>query len=313
MALSNRVRFVDRVQFFNGQPLLATDLQALEEYQREMRWLHNRSLHQPGVASGFAVQGEKGDPVLVVQPGYAIDALGRELVLAEPHTEPVPPVAGDSVGNPVAFDLTVSYSDTLRKAETRTAVCEQADGAVRLSEAPVFCWARVGDPDGETLRQQIETGERILLARISVLNCQLYQRVSITQRRNAKPSLHPLVFAEMVKPVWVIDEEVQFPFGLRLKPVEPIDTRAAGFRTSPSYFVNLVDANVQLETEGGPIQVPLDGFIEITHVEPERFNVAWLIPRLLFEGDANYVFEVLRNQAKAGELDFAVEWLGVEG
>mgnify|MGYP001036441712 CR=1 FL=1 len=45
-------QFLERIQFFNGQRLFASDLQALEAFNREMRWLHNQSLHQPGVGSG---------------------------------------------------------------------------------------------------------------------------------------------------------------------------------------------------------------------------------------------------------------------
>lgn len=315
MSATNQVRFVDRVQFFQGQRLLADDLQALEEYQREMRWLHNRSLHQPGVASGLAVRGEKGDSSLLIEPGYAIDVLGRELILSDAHVEPVPPVAGDGAGNPVAFDLTVSYPARLEASERRGAVCEDGDGAVRLREEPVFCWVRVGASDAQTLRQQIETGERILLARVQVLQCQLHQPVSIAQRKNAKPAVHPFVHAEIVDVVWVKDETPS-PFGLRLTTAKPIDTRAAGFRTSPAYFVNLLEAqSIRIQGEGGPKDVPLDAFLEVTHVLPESFEVALLIPRMLFDGSgvqAETVFVALLEQLKGG-LRWRIEWLGVEG
>ena len=106
---SGSIQFLERVQFFNGQRLFASDLQALEEFNREMRWLHNMSLHQPGVGSGFAISGAKSDREVVIQPGYAINAKGQEIVLTETRTEPVPPVANDGAGNSVFFDLTVSY------------------------------------------------------------------------------------------------------------------------------------------------------------------------------------------------------------
>lgn len=59
MAQIGSTRYLEQVQFFNGERLFASDLQTLEEFQREMRWLHNRSLHQPGVALGLAVAGER--------------------------------------------------------------------------------------------------------------------------------------------------------------------------------------------------------------------------------------------------------------
>lgn len=315
MSASDQVRFVDRVQFLDGQRLLASDLQALEEYAREMRWLHNRSLHQPGVASGLAVAGAKGDSSLLIQPGYAIDALGRELILDERHVEPVPPIAGDGVGNPVEFDLTVSYAQALIEVEVRAGVCTRDDGAVRLREAPVFCWVRVGDPNAQVLRQQIDTGERILLARVQVLNCQLYQAPSIAQRRDAKPSLHPRVHAEIADVAWEIDDP-NFPFGVRLKTKQPVDTRAAGFRTSPAYFVSLVDVQPidVTDDKGTKTRVALDAFLEVSNAQPGSFGLALLVPRMLFEGsavDANAVLNAVRDQVES--LVWRVEWLGVEG
>src|SRR5258708_38060210 len=112
---------IERMQFFNGQRLFADDLQSLDDFNRQMRWLHNQSLHQPGVGSGYAITGAKGDRQVTIQPGYAIDNLGREIVLTETDIEAVPPVANDGAGNSVFFDLTVSYPQAadLVEAETR--------------------------------------------------------------------------------------------------------------------------------------------------------------------------------------------------
>ncbi len=88
MSIIGETRFVERNQFFNGQRLFASDLQGVEELNRQMRWLHNQSLHQPGIGAGFAISGNKGDRQVVIQPGYAIDADGREIVLTETVIEP---------------------------------------------------------------------------------------------------------------------------------------------------------------------------------------------------------------------------------
>jgi hypothetical protein len=109
MGILSETRFIERLQFFNGQRLFASDLQGLEAFNREMRWLHDRSLHQPGIGSGFAVYGKKGDREIKIKPGYAIDSLGREIVLTETWIEPVPPVASEDDGKSVFYDLTVSY------------------------------------------------------------------------------------------------------------------------------------------------------------------------------------------------------------
>src|SRR5262252_2770057 len=124
MSILDETRFIERLQFFNGQRLFASDLQGIEEFNREMRWLHNKSLHQPGIGNGYAVTGKKGDREVTIGPGYAIDALGREIVLGQDQIEPVPPVAGESDGSPVSYDLTVSYPPDadLEEAETRDGI-----------------------------------------------------------------------------------------------------------------------------------------------------------------------------------------------
>ncbi len=131
MGILDETSFVERTQFFNGQRLFASDLQYLEAFNRQMRWMHNKSLHQPGIGNGFNVIGEKGDREVKIMPGYAIDALGREIVLTNPHTEPVPPVSGDDEGNAVFYDLTVSYPDDVDLEEAET--CQVCVFHVELS------------------------------------------------------------------------------------------------------------------------------------------------------------------------------------
>lgn len=219
MGLLDEMRLLERQQFFDGQRLFAADLQMLESFHREMRWLHNQSLHQPGIGNGFAVAGEKGDREVTVGAGYAIDDEGREIVLTETHVEPVPPVAGEPDGSPVVYDLTVAYppDEYLETAETRAGVCRDR-GAVRLREAPVFCWVRLTKTeDGnfvavdDRLGKDIEMGRKIVLARAEVLNCQLNKVLSVAQRRSARPSKQPYIACGEVQPdwelVWLVDRD----------------------------------------------------------------------------------------------------------
>src|SRR5215831_635200 len=78
---------LSRVAFFDGERLVAEDLNAASALQREVRWLHNRSLHTWGIALGFAVNGDKGAQQVTVSPGYGIDSLGREVILTESLTK----------------------------------------------------------------------------------------------------------------------------------------------------------------------------------------------------------------------------------
>jgi hypothetical protein len=211
MGVLDDTQFVERPQFFNGQRLLAPDLQSVEAFNREMRWLHNKSLHQPGIGSGFAVSGDKGDRVVTVGPGYALEKEGREIFLTRELQLPIPPVAGEEDGTPSYFDLTVSYADELEEAETRAGVCLPR-GVVRRREEPVFCWVPI-HCEAEPLNQQkkmqcradeanrmaILSGEKIVLARVAVKDCALYERVTLNHRRSARSCRQPHVFGANTK------------------------------------------------------------------------------------------------------------------
>ncbi|HEX7317550.1 MAG TPA: hypothetical protein VF297_26855 [Pyrinomonadaceae bacterium] len=76
---SSRVYYVER------QRLTAADLRAEQEYLAGLDERHNLNQHAPGVVRGLRVgRDERGR--LVVEPGVAVDAYGRELLLAEPLT-----------------------------------------------------------------------------------------------------------------------------------------------------------------------------------------------------------------------------------
>ena len=198
----DETKFVERLQFFNGQRLFASDLQGLDEFNRDMRRFHIKYLHAPGVGNGFAVSGKKGDREVTVGPGYAVDSLGREIIMTQTQTLAIPPVAGNK-GNPIYYDLAVSYPDdsALEEAETREGICT-GRGVIRLEEAPVFCWVELAGeqlaPTKQKLKVDLETGLKIRLARIAVLNCQLYEDVSIAQRQNARPDVTPYIFSNTV-------------------------------------------------------------------------------------------------------------------
>ena len=59
MATKTGIPKLERITFFSGQGLRAKDLAALQEAQRELRWLHNRSLHQWGIGVGLGVRADR--------------------------------------------------------------------------------------------------------------------------------------------------------------------------------------------------------------------------------------------------------------
>jgi hypothetical protein len=289
-------QFMERIQFFNGQRLFASDLQALEAFNREMRWLHNQSLHQPGVGSGYAVTGNKGDRQVTVTPGYALNSLGQEIILTETHVEPIPPVADNGAGASVFYNLTVSYPDDtgLKPSETRDGICLPV-GVVRLREEPVFCWVRLGDdgvqPVDPQLKERIQTGLFIVLARIEVFNCQLKQPVSVTQRRNARPVKQPYVACGKSTPSaqdWHVEylggttppvkvdldtSDLQFP---PVRIYTRVDTSSGGFQAIPEYTVRLIGDRSRQGTMTPRNYYLLDGLISVSTnpaPTPKSFSV----------------------------------------
>jgi hypothetical protein len=301
MGILDETRFIERQQFFNGQRLFASDLQGLEAFNREMRWLHNRSLHQPGIGNGLAVYGQKGDRQVSIGPGYAIDSLGREIVLTEMQLEPVPPVAGEDNGTPVFYDLTVAYPDDveLEVAETRDGVCLPR-GVVRLREMPILCWVRLKQDDLGNLRPQslkltkdIQDGLKIILARIEVLNCQLNQPVSIAQRREARPGRLPYIGCGVAEPTpWrdlqlggassaiptaVFAASIPGLFAL----TADIDTTTAGFLTTPCFSAHIpgpriMTVSVPQEGTLSPVTVLVVDQMYVQDAQPDRFSVSLL-------------------------------------
>lgn len=325
MDLFKETRFIERLQFFDGQRLLAADLQGLEAFNREMRWLHNRSLHQPGIGNGLAVSGKKGDREVKIGPGYAIDRDGREIVLLQDQVEPIPPVAGNQDGTPVLFDLTVSYPGDadLEEVETRQGICTQP-GAVRKKEEPIFCWVELGvdgQPKDSAIKLDILTGVRIVLARAEVLNCQLNKDVSIAQRLNARPASQPYVCCAEVEPDWQpwmvapLDPRGFFSSAANIKVFQTlinaitflpavipvgltaiIDTSDCGFLTTPCYSARIAGPRVRRQSisVGGDsefnrdfdLYVVLDGQVQISDPQPDRFTLfVLLIAQILLTGN----------------------------
>lgn len=343
MPIIGTSRFNERIRFFNGQRLFASDLQDVEQFNREMRWLHNESLHQAGVASGYAVSGNKDDREVSIQPGYAIDSRGREIVLTMPEVLQVPPVANDGQGNPVYYDLTVSYpSDVmLKETETRDGICASRS-AIRLREKPVFCWVELVSTSNlfgaeaitegrqaklGPINKQVEEGLRIRLARAEVLNCKLNQPLSVAQRRNAKPASQPFIFAGRTKKdlAWKAKPTPE-KFGIEI--IVRVDTSAAHFRTPPRYAANIIGPRqVKLVIEKKEVPVFVDWFERIYALSEEStpdflktdsddrvgFKFSLFIPAMLIDlKTLGLTLQAAADALPPALKDWYVEWMGVE-
>jgi hypothetical protein len=73
-----------RVNYFDRQFLRLAEFTDEQAYHIALRRRHNLSHHSWGIVTGLAIVRE--GPVLVVQPGMAVDGYGRELLLTERRT-----------------------------------------------------------------------------------------------------------------------------------------------------------------------------------------------------------------------------------
>jgi hypothetical protein len=315
--------------FFDGQRLTAADLTATQEFHRGLRQLHNRSLHAWGIALGLMVTGDREAKEVVVQPGYALDALGRDLVVTEPVTVPVPPVAGLADGSAAGYFLTVSYLDDAeaRTVERRSGDCA-GEGAVRLEERPLIRWQKLVGPEDE------EGGHRpgldVVLARAVVRNCMLDEPLSLAERRDARPSTLPYV-AGGATPVGTTpwsewrakdDEQPPDPDSEVIGVKTVVDTSAGRFQSgAPTYLAQLSGFNIYRYPSGGQPGAIFQGFVqtykpapgqfEFRVLMPERqFSTQWMLnPRNLLTGtELDTTLEGLRSG-----LQWHVVWTGVEG
>lgn len=292
---------LERITFFPGQRLHADDLTDVQTVDRELRWLHNRSLHTWGIGLGFAVTGEAGDSAVVIEPGYGIDCAGREIILTETRTKPIPAVAGDQQGKAVEFFLTAEYQsdDKQPVQERRRGVCAP-DGTVRLAEEPLIRWKT---------RATLREGFELVLAQVWILNCRLNRAVSLAVRRSARPSEHPYIAAGQTvsgATPWAAWTDGPTFLGVSVD----VDTSQARFRVTPHYMAHIVGDRAL----AAPPQTLAIPFPHVTSATPERFILRVLLPDM---SPLPYNPPQLRNAATVAStvrntLKWNVSWIGVE-
>ncbi|HND11023.1 MAG TPA: hypothetical protein PLY80_11330, partial [Pseudomonadota bacterium] len=82
----SKVKGFKRINFFKGFLTTEHDWNDAERYHIEKRRLHNKMMHAPGVVFGFSgdlkvTARPRGDLSVEIQPGYAVDGQGRDLML----------------------------------------------------------------------------------------------------------------------------------------------------------------------------------------------------------------------------------------
>jgi hypothetical protein len=305
-----------RVVYFDGQRLEADDLNGAADQMRQLRWLHNRSLHGWGIALGFDVAGGAGDREVTVRPGYALDCLGRELVLTEAVTLAVPARSGNPQGQPVPFALVAAYPDEgqLVAVQKRVPDCGGTPGAVRVRERALVYW-----------REPPVADEEVLLATALVLNCRLAQPLAVDQTRRARGITTPFVAGGETTPdetpweLWTetVAEGESYLAGV----MAMVDTGGGCFAVTPTYQAQLRGARF-FDQAVGQTRPPflLDGSLIVGAAERDSFTAYVLLPHLPC-GAVELLNPATLFQSGAGGQDallelvkreWTVAWVGVE-
>lgn len=150
-----------RPVFNDGAILGADDLNALATSDRGRDARHSRHLHTPGIGAGLAFAKEErernGVPYLEItlEPGYAVDGTGRELVVSQ--RLPVSPdrFLGDNPNpakDPTDANLTLWHPVFVRGLDATSAAstngltgCQAAGGPDRVAEEVEIEFGRPGD------------------------------------------------------------------------------------------------------------------------------------------------------------------------
>ena len=124
---------IKRLHYFNGQFLKEQDFTDEQKYHLDMRRRLNQRLHAPGIVFGLDVI--PGANKVTVQPGMAIDAQGREIVLD----------TATDLTITAAADITIAYNEEQTDESSETGIV----GRKRWTESVVL--ANAADPDGIVL------------------------------------------------------------------------------------------------------------------------------------------------------------------
>jgi hypothetical protein len=125
-------KVIQRMNYFDRQFLRARDFKDEQAYHLDRRREHNRLLHTPGVAEGLIVKGDAGSSMVTVEPGTAIDAMGREIVMNGTKQITLP------IG-PIEVKIYILYAE--RETDPTGDVC--ITGNTRFTENPEFFMQRI--------------------------------------------------------------------------------------------------------------------------------------------------------------------------
>lgn len=224
-------RELQRLRYWQGQMLRSRDFGDQLRIDAQLRWWHNRALHNAyGVSAGLETSPvlQSGPLTAVrVSPGLAYDCFGRELILQQTQVIPVPP---PPPAPETTWVLLVRYkeaSPSLKKEEI-TGVC--LGDRPQLQEQAELTWQR-------TRKVRIEDGVPLAQVTYSDAGPSVDPEFRVIL---ARPLARPRIATGATIPgqtPWESWGEMRpagnsISLGLQVK----IDTSAAGFTEVPCYF-----------------------------------------------------------------------------
>jgi hypothetical protein len=298
--MSTPIPSLKRLLYFPGELLTADDLTTADGNSRALRWLHNSTLHNWGIAFGLDVIGRRGATSVTVNPGYANDRLGREIILSAPWQQPIPAIPGGANGAPAIYYLVANYVDDTDQSveqQRQATPCGQS-GAVRLSNDAAILWKTLA---------QLNWGIDIILAEVSIQNCVLSSDVSAAVRRYAyalAPSVVKAGWFEPVSASWVAWKPGAISLGFTLA----IDTSHANFRSTPFYTAQIVGSRTLPGT--GLI---VSDFVSLANESPTGFTLQVALPNISESVNPASLIDPVTGPSTIAQLGWRVSWMGVEG
>ena len=226
------LRNLERFRHWQGQGLRSRDFRARRDNAEELRWWHNRALHDSGVRSGLTVAMVDAADFVRISCGLAYDCYGRELLLQRDREVRFP----DSPEEGAIVVLVLRH----QAANEDGCVCNASDlppdcaPPHLLEDGVAFDWRNANE-----LRPR--DGAPLAAFRFSD---GAWNRLTISEALNAAPPprSRPLARPRLAsgdtipgQTVWEIWSWGSVPLGFQTR----IDTSAAGFTKTPLYFAEL--------------------------------------------------------------------------
>jgi hypothetical protein len=156
---------IKRLYFYERQFLGARDFREEQGYHIEMRRRHLVAHHRWGIVAGLSITQDANSKVWAVEPGMAVDAYGREILVFDPEPLNTEQIAARLAGEvkPVQLKIWLAYkTEKAQKPAPGYRACDEKDGFMRVRETfrliyqddPVFDLHQTADPANQDPNNQ---------------------------------------------------------------------------------------------------------------------------------------------------------------